>query len=71
MGKPFLQGIRKEFDQSLRHALSDLEYLRNQIAHGGARNASAHAHGFPQAANLPNQYKRSAEAVKKMFAALQ
>lgn len=49
----------------LKRKLENLEYIRNQIAHGGARNPETL--GYPMVQNLPNQYESGKEGVELLF----
>lgn len=53
-GQDELKKIENEYKKDLKIPLTNLEYFRNQVAHGGARNKDGN---FPHAANIPNIYK--------------
>jgi CRISPR-associated Csx2 family protein len=52
-------------DYELRNKIKNLEYVRNQIAHGGSKNPETG--GAPNAENLKNQYDSGKLAVNKLF----
>lgn len=63
-GKNALKQILR-IDQDLRNKINTLEYVRNQIAHGGSKNPETG--GAPNAENLKNQYASGIKAVNKLF----
>lgn len=63
-GKTALKEIMSS-DYGLRNKIYTLEYVRNQIAHGGSKNPETG--GAPNPENLKNQYASGIKAVKKLF----
>ena len=53
-GQNELRKIESENKKDLKIPLTNLEYFRNQVAHGGARNKDGN---FPNAANIPSIYE--------------
>jgi CRISPR-associated Csx2 family protein len=68
-GKPALSDAKKRLPRDTADSLSRLESLRNQIAHGGYKNAFRGG-GFPNAENVPSTLDRCIPAVEKLFASL-
>lgn len=66
-GKHKLRNISRE-ERVMREGLRNLEHMRNQIAHAGAR--SRNMGGFPAAENIPAVYKSGLRAVELLLAAL-
>ncbi len=62
-GKKELKRLCKK-DNNLYKKLKNLEYIRNQIAHGGAKNPDTG--GFPAQQNLKNQFESAFAAVQKV-----
>jgi len=64
--KPKLKELlKKENLKGIREKIYNLEYARNQIAHGGAKNPETG--GFPQAENISAQYNSAKNSVTKLF----
>lgn len=53
-GQNELRKIESENKKDLKIPLTNLEYFRNQVAHGGAKNKDGN---FPNAVNIPNTYE--------------
>lgn len=65
VGSKELYKIKGKDWKNLGNPLNNLEYFRNQIAHGGSKNNDGN---FPQAANIPNIYKSGIRGVEALFA---
>ena len=66
-GQDNLKKIENENKKDLKIPLTNLEYFRNQVAHGGAKNRDGN---FPHAANIPSIYEsglRGAENLIKIL----
>ncbi|MDO5774506.1 MAG: TIGR02221 family CRISPR-associated protein [Spirochaetales bacterium] len=66
-GQDELKKIESENKKDLKIPLTNLEYFRNQVAHGGAKNRDGN---FPHAANIPSIYEsglRGAENLIKIL----
>ena len=64
-GRDILKNIVKEHQADLRKSLNNLEYFRNQIAHGGARNRESG--NFPNAQNIPQNFASSLKGVETLL----
>ncbi|MGN0731774.1 MAG: TIGR02221 family CRISPR-associated protein [Treponema sp.] len=67
-GKAELKKIENKNVKNLKNPLTNLEYFRNQVAHGGAKNRDGN---FPQAANIPSIYKSGLRGVENLFSELE
>lgn len=63
-GKKYLQKIKNKNFKNISEPLRNLEYFRNQVAHGGAKNRDGN---FPHAANIPSIYESGLRGVKNLF----
>lgn len=63
-GKGFLDTLKRDHWKEIKEPLNNLEYFRNQIAHGGGRNKDG---DFPHAANIPGVYESGKKGVEKLF----
>ena len=63
-GSEILFRIKGDAWKDMGNPLTNLEFFRNQIAHGGSKNNEGN---FPQAANIPNIYKSGRRGVKALF----
>ncbi len=63
-GQDNLKKIESENKKDLKIPLTNLEYFRNQVAHGGAKNKDGN---FPHAANIPGIYASGLRGVKNLF----
>lgn len=63
-GKGFLDTLKRDHGKEIKEPLNNLEYFRNQIAHGGGKNDKGN---FPHAANIPNIYESGKKGVEKLF----
>lgn len=63
-GKKILHKIRNNNSKEIENPLKNLEYFRNQIAHGGGRNKNGN---FPHATNIPNIYESGLRGVENLF----
>lgn len=59
-----MKKIENEYKKDLKIPLTNLEYFRNQVAHGGAKNRDGN---FPHAANIPSIYESGLRGVKNLF----
>ncbi len=64
-GRESLNKLMNERSTDLRKSLKNLEYFRNQIAHGGAKNRETG--GFPNAQNIPSIYSSSLKGVERLL----
>lgn len=67
-GQNELRKIEDRDKKELKNPLTNLEYFRNQVAHGGAKNRDGN---FPSASNIPNIYESGCRGVTKLFSALE
>lgn len=65
IGSKELYKIKGKDLKNMGNPLNNLEYFRNQIAHGGSKNKDGN---YPQAANIPNIYKSGIRGVEALFA---
>lgn len=63
-GKSELKKIEENDIKELKKPLTNLEYFRNQVAHGGAKNRDGN---FPNAANIPSIYESGRRGVENLF----
>ena len=63
-GKQGLQVTKKNNFREIKNPLDNLEWFRNQIAHGGATNREGN---FPNAANIPNIYESGKRGLENLF----
>ena len=63
-----MKKIENKNVKNLKIPLTNLEYFRNQVAHGGAKNRDGN---FPQAANIPSIYKSGLHGVENLFSELE
>lgn len=66
-GKDELKKLEKNNYKDLKNPLTNLEFFRNQVAHGGAKNRDGN---FPHAANIPAIYKSGLHGVETLFSCL-
>lgn len=64
IGKECLRQIKNANYQNIGKQLNNLEFFRNQIAHGGAKNKDGK---FPQASNIPNIYESAKRGVENLL----
>ena len=64
VGHEKLSTIKHQAWKEMGNPLANLEFFRNQIAHGGSKNKEGH---FPQAANIPNIYKSGIRGVEALI----
>lgn len=67
-GKDELKKLEKNNYKDLKNPLTNLEFFRNQVAHGGAKNRDGN---FPHAANIPDIFKSGLRGVENLFKALE
>jgi CRISPR-associated Csx2 family protein len=67
-GKKILMEIKQKHPV-IRKELNNLEYFRNQIAHGGAKDK--YTQNFPSTANIPSMYENGKKAVKVLIKILE
>jgi len=67
-GKKILMEIKQKHPV-IRKDLNNLEYFRNQIAHGGAKDK--YTQNFPSTANIPSMYENGKKAVKVLIKILE
>lgn len=63
-GKEYLRKIKSEDFQNIGKPLNNLEFFRNQIAHGGALNKDGN---FPKASNIPNIFESAKRGVENLL----
>ena len=63
-GKDLLK-VEKKKDSKMKNKLENLEYFRNQIAHGGGK--SKYMKGFPQISNIKEIYISGKAGVEKLL----
>ncbi len=67
-GQDNLKKIENENKKDLKIPLTNLEYFRNQVAHGGARNKDGN---FPNAANIPSIYESGLRGFENLIKILE
>ena len=67
-GQNELRKLENSNKKDLKIPLTNLEYFRNQVAHGGAKNKDGN---FPSASNIPNIYESGCCGVTKLFSVLE
>lgn len=67
-GQNELRKIESENKKDLKIPLMNLEYFRNQVAHGGARNKDGN---FPNAANIPSIYESGLRGFENLIKILE
>lgn len=67
-GQKELRKLENSNKKDLKIPLTNLEYFRNQVAHGGAKNKDGN---FPSASNIPNIYESGCRGVTKLFSVLE
>lgn len=65
-GRTILKTSKRRLPRNTQEALSRLEELRNQIAHGGYKSTYGGG-GFPQYENIPNTMTRTFGAIEELF----
>lgn len=65
-GRGLLSDCKRKLTKKTAEDLFRLEGVRNQIAHGGAKNAFG-GKGFPNPENIPNIIKRITPAVRELL----
>ncbi len=67
-GQDELKKIENENKKDLKIPLTNLEYFRNQVAHGGAKNRDGN---FPHAANIPSIYESGLRGFENLIRSLE
>ena len=63
-GKGFLNNLKKKDWKNLGNLLNNLEWFRNQIAHGGGKSKTE---DYPKIANIPNIYESGKRGIENLF----
>ena len=63
-GKQILYDLKGKYWKEMGNALTNLEFFRNQVAHGGGKNKGG---SYPHADNIPNIYKSGKKGIDALF----